>query len=110
MKYIDDSFLQSDEKVIKFFGKAGVVLSDSEVHKLPSYAKYVQHKDGKTNYYISVYQSSPFDPMGPYARRERNIDTKMQRVSKNTFDFYITYLITNNTIYLTKARRSMLND
>jgi hypothetical protein len=48
--------------------------------------------------------------MGPYSRRGRTLDTKMKRVSKNTFDFYMTYLKTNNSIYLTKAQRGFLND
>ncbi len=61
-------------------------------------------------YYIRTYQGTPYDPLGSYSRREVYSDTKLHKVSKNTFDFYIMYLNTNNSIYLTKAQRGLVND
>lgn len=110
MKFIDANFLPQDDKTIFLFGKTGNVLEDDEKHKLQHYAKIVQTRDGKESYFIRTYQSSPFDPMGPYGRRERNLDTAIKKVSRNTFDLYVTYLKTNNSIYLTKAQRGFLND
>jgi|TARA_B100000085_G_scaffold284494_1_gene317742 hypothetical protein len=111
MKYVEGNFLPTDEKTTLFFGKTGNVLNEKETHKLPHYAKLVKfNTNEKENYYIRIYQSTPFDPMGPYGRRERNLDTQMKKVSRNTFDFYVTYLKTNNSIYLTKASRGFLND
>jgi len=37
------------------------------------------------------------------------LDTKMRRVSKTTFDYYMIYLKTKNSIYLTRAQRSFLD-
>ena len=109
MKYVDGKFLPQQEKTVFLFGRTGDVLEDNEKHKLPHYAKTV--KAGKQDtYYIRTYQGTPFDPMGPFGRRERNLDTQMRRVSKTTFDLYVTYLKTNNSIYLTKAQRGLLND
>lgn len=110
MRFVNGNFIPADEKTIVLFGKTGNVLQDEEKHKLQHYAKLVQSAEGKETYYIRIYQSTPFDPMGPYGRRERNLDTDIKRVSKNTFDFYMTYLKTNNSIYLTKAQRGFLND
>lgn len=110
MKFIDGKFLPQEDKTVILFGKTGNLLEDNEKHKLPHYAKIIQSSEGKETYFIRIYQSTPFDPMGPYGRRERNLDTQIKRVSRNTFDYYMTYLKTNNSIYLTKAQRGFLND
>jgi|SRR5210317_1844185 hypothetical protein len=110
MRFVDGKFLPQEDKTVFLFGKTGEVLEIDEQHKLPHYAKIVQNSEGKQTCYIRIYQSTPFDPMGPYGRRERNLDTQIKRVSRSTFDFYVTYLKTNNSIYLTKAQRGFLND
>ena len=110
MKFVDGNFLPQDNKTTFLFGKTGEVLDKDEQHKLPHYAKMVQTSEGTESYFIRIYQSTPFDPMGPYGRRERNLDTQIKKVSRSTFDFYVTYLKTNNSIYLTKASRGFLND
>jgi hypothetical protein len=114
IKYIDkDSFLEKNTKEI-LFDRTGTPLDAESKHRVPHYAKSIESISGDSGtnltYYIRIYQGTPLDPMGPYARRERNLDTKLQRVSKNTFDLYLTYLKTNNSIYLTKAQRGLLND
>lgn len=110
MKYVDaENFIKRFEQSMVLFGKTGDVLDADEQCKLAHYAKIVS-KDGNDTHFIRVFQSTPFDPSGPYGRRERNLDTQMKRVSKNTFDLYVTYLKTNNSIYLTKAQRGFLND
>lgn len=110
MRYVDGKFNHIDDRTVTLFGKTGNVLEDEQKHKTPHYAKIVQRTEGSDSYYIRIYQSTPFDPMGPYGRRERTLDTQLKKVSKNTFDFYVTYLKTNNSIYLTKASRGFLND
>lgn len=110
MKYVENNFLPQHEKTVILFGKTGNVLEGEEQHKLPHHAKIVRTVEGSETYYIRTYQNTPFDPMGPYGRRERTLDTQVKRVSKNTFDLYVTYLKTNNSIYLTKAQRGFLND
>ena len=74
------------------------------------YAK-VTYIDGKEHTFkIRIFQNSPYDPLGAYGKRENYIETKLKKVSKNTFDFYMMYLRTNNSIYMTKAQRGFLND
>lgn len=66
MRFVNGNFIPSDEKTIVLFGKTGNVLQEEEKHKLQHYAKVVQTSEGRETYYIRIYQSTPFDPMGPY--------------------------------------------
>ena len=109
MKYINKhSYTEPNRTKEVFFGKTGEKLNpDNSSQKI--YAKLVA-KNGAEAYYISTCQGVLFDPLGPHARRENNVETAMKRVSKNTFDFYMIYLKTHNSIYMTKAQRGYLND
>jgi len=88
------------------FNRSGQNL-DSPKEKV--YGKVIA-KSGRDYYYIRVHQSVPFDPLGTYAKREDYVESKLQQVSKSTFDFYMMYLNTKNTIYMTRARRGLTND
>ena len=91
-----------------YFDKNAV--SIEKVHKKKIYARVVYKNGNENSFHIRTYQNTPYDPIGPYGKRGDYIDTKMKRVSKNTFDFYMMYLKTNNSIYMTKAQRGFLND
>lgn len=108
MKYINENkpILENSITEEVLFNKSGIETSNQ---KEKIFAKTVVDK-GFQSYYIRTYQDTPFDPLGPYARREVFQDTKMQRVSKNTFDFYLMYLKSHNSIYMTKVQRGFLND
>ena len=115
MRYVEGNFLPQHEKDVLLFGKSGKLLEGEERYRLPHYAKVGQlssqeQEKTKETYYIKTYQSTLFDPLGPYGRRERSLDTQVKKVSKNTFDNYLIYLKTNNSVYLTKAQRGFLND
>ena len=87
----------------------GVVINKKE----KSYAKIVKtinRKDSIDRYYIKVHQSVPYDPWGMYGHREKYVDTKFQSVSKETFDYYMMYLKTRNSLYMTRSQRSFIND
>jgi len=106
MRYIDEeSFIDKNQVKEVSFSKSG----EKALTNQKTYAKVVA-KNGSEVYYISTHQGMPFDPLGPYGRRENRIDTKMKKVSKGTFDFYMIYLKTHNSIYMTKAQRGCLND
>jgi len=106
MEYINKSFIVNENKSEILFDRYGQKVEDG---KEKNYAKIVVN-DNVESYYIRTYQNMPYDPLGAYSRREIFRDTKMHRVSKNTFDFYMMYLGTNNSIYLTKAQRGFIND
>ena len=108
----EPNFIESPEQIPKenraeiLFNKSGRNL-DSPKEKV--YGKVIA-KNAIDYYYIRVHQSVPFDPMGTYAKREQYVESKLQIVSKSTFDFYMMYLKTKNTIYMTRARRGLTND
>ena len=112
MQESETNFISSAEQIQHhanteiLFNKSGQNL-DSSKEKV--YGKVVA-KNGKEHYYIRVHQSVLFDPMGTYAKREQYVESKLQNVSKPTFDFYMMYLKTKNTIYMTRARRGLTND
>ena len=106
MKYIDDSHVGRIEALEILFNKDGQVSIETKENK---YAKVVG-KNSKDTYYIRTHLNVPYDPLGPYGHRENYIETKLKKVSKDTFDFYVMYLKTNNWLYLTRASRGFLND
>jgi predicted aldo/keto reductase-like oxidoreductase len=73
------------------------------------FAKIVQ-SEKNNNYLIKTYNNEIYDPMGLNSNRERFLQTKLKKVSKDTFDFYLIYLQTNNSIYLTRANRRFINE
>lgn len=126
MKFYSTGNIPQDQKDFTYYNKRGDDLDEKQIHKQQYYAAsqerssvrrrsvpnegVQEYEVSETIYFIRCHQHIPLDPNGPYSKRERNLDTKMTRVSKNTFDFYVTYLKTNNSIYLTKATRGVMND
>lgn len=106
MKYVEKYIPIEGKTEILFNQNAKEINSDT---KEKSYAKVVVKNDRET-YYIRVYQSVPLDPLGSYGNRTRDLQTKLSQVSKGTFDFYMLYLKTNNSVYMTRARRGLTND
>lgn len=111
MKYIQEhTELNTDGNKAReslIFNKNGQQTKLADKQKI--YAKLLV-KNQKESYYIRVHQSVPYDPMGTYGKRSAWIETKMQSVSRSTFDFYMMYLQTKNSLYMTRARRGLTND
>ena len=110
MKYIGEGYIVQNNSQIMLFDRTGNSIDDEKKYAISYYAKIIRTERGEETYFARIHQSTLFDPNGPYGKRERFVDTKIKRVSKSTFDFYMTYLKTNNSIYLTKAQRGFLND
>lgn len=109
MKYVDpnvDKMPVGDQTTTKTYGRHGdEVLSKKE----KDMAKAIQ-RSSSMSYHIQTYEGAPYDPNGMYSHRENNIELKYKKVSKNTFDFYMLFLTTKNSLYLTRSQRSFLND
>jgi len=93
------------KKEYVYFNKHGKEI-DNDVDKV--YAQ-VTIQNNKESYQIITYQNALLDPMGKYQKRQAYLETKMKKVNKQTFNYYLTYLQTNNSIYLTRANRSYQN-
>ena len=107
MKFIDNpNDIPNSQPSIFLFDKMGKkVMSQRE----KSYAKKITNTSSDT-YYIITHEGVPYDPWGMHSHRENYIDAKFKRVSKKTFDFYMMFLQTKNSLYMTRAQRSFIND
>ena len=85
MKYLneheDQEILISKE--IDFNKKGSQVLNKKE----KIFAKIVPSKENE-NYFITTYKNQIYDPIGINSNREKYLETKLKRVSKETFDFF----------------------
>ena len=113
-RYLDpntDKFLNQDKKFETLFGRHGEpVLNKKETPMSKKIVDTFGDKEVKESFYAQTFQGGLYDPNGMYSHRESSIELKMSRVTKNTFDFYMLYLKTKNSLYLTRAQRSFLND
>lgn len=76
------------------------------------FAKLLSTNDNginKISYFIATYNNAPYNTFGPESHRENTLNIALKKVSKNTFDYYIKFLQTNNSLYITRANRSFLN-
>jgi len=106
MKYINEEpDIPNIEIEEIWFNKDGKEISGENER---FYAKTIA-KNGSQYYYIRVYNSFPFDPNGIYGRRERELPIDLKKVNKNTFDYYMMYLTTKNSLYLTRSQRGLHN-
>ena len=109
MKYLDpniDKIPVENRTITKVYGRHG----DEVLGKKEKDIAKAIHKTSSISYHIQTYEGAPYDPNGMYSHREDNIELKYKKVSKNTFDFYMLFLKTKNSLYLTRSQRSFLND
>jgi hypothetical protein len=112
MKYVDDAEQgHSDSHVVeRLFDRTGEPVINK---KEKSYAKVIKTTSRSGRYehhYIRTYQSAPYDPWGMHSHREDYVETKLQKVQAETFNFYMMFLKTRNMLYMTRAQRSFIND
>ena len=107
MKYIKkaDKMPKLEPQVQRFDQRGNKVINPKEM----SYAKQAA-SEGRVKYFIKTHKNVPYDPWGMYAHRENYLETKFKVVSKGTFDYYMMYLKTKNSIYMTRSQRSFIND
>tara|TARA_R110000824_G_scaffold139163_1_gene304193 strand:- start:106 stop:429 length:324 start_codon:yes stop_codon:yes gene_type:complete len=106
MKFINNApKVKKPQKEFIYINKSGQEINN-DVDKV--YAKVLLDQKKET-YFIVIYQNLPLDPLGTYQKRQAYLETKMKKVSKQTFDYYLTYLQTKNSIYFTRTNRSYNN-
>ena len=107
MKYIETGDHQQNNAERYLFDKRGShVLSDKEL----VFAKVLKNEGKNDRHFVLVYKGAPHDPWGMYKNREKQLDMTMKGVSKDTFDYYMLFLKTRNSLYMTRAQRSFIND
>lgn len=63
----------------------------------------------QTKYAILTFNNQPYDPYGADSHRESNLRLEYKPVSQQTHNYYISYLKTKNSLYMTRAQRSFIN-
>jgi hypothetical protein len=86
------------------YNKHGEQASDGE----PVFAEKIE---GSKQYVhrVLTYNNVLYDPLGTDSHRESVLNLKLQKTSKQTFDYYLHYLQDRNRIYITRAQRSFID-
>jgi len=90
---------QSTERT--YFGKSGEEIAEKEGFAM------VSEVDKTKSYYILYNRAEIIDAYNDRLSRSSSTTRKFKKVSKDCFDFYMKYLKTRNTLYFTRARRTM---
>jgi len=106
MKFVNKIELHTDEIEEKFYGRTGEFTDNK---KERNYAKTKAGIDVTEIYFVRVYNKSLYDPLMSSGRRVEYEETEYKLVSKETFDFYMLYLKTNNSLYFTRAQRGFVS-
>lgn len=76
------------------------------------FAKMITSASGASNqcrYAILVLNNQPYDPYGVDSHRESTLSLSFKQVSQQTYNSYVSYLKTKNSLYMTRAQRSFIN-
>lgn len=86
-----------------FYGKGGNAVEEpSALVKVMTVGKWEV-------YFIWFWRGVLFDPYGPdILRKSQQENAKFKKVDKETYEHFMKYLKTKNTIWLTKARRKSM--
>lgn len=113
MKFIStqsEAIDSKEEPLIEHYNKLGLPVSST---KEKHFAQYTSKDIGKnarqTKYYILTHNNAPYDPYGPDGHREPYLKLELKSVPKQAFDFYLMYLKTRNSLYITRTQRSYIN-
>jgi len=69
----------------------------------------IGNNETQKKFLILTHNNVPYDPNGSNGHRELWLQTELKPVSKQTFDYYLIYLQTKNSLYLTRTNRSFIN-
>ncbi len=91
------------------YNKLGDVV---EGEKETVYAKCQQIflKDTTQNqFYVLVANGNLLDPRGTDSHRINTLKKELRKTNKQTFEYYLKYLRSKNTLFLRRAERSYIN-
>ena len=78
-----------------------------EVNENSAFAKRADNNGYKT-YYIKFGRGDLFDPLGADTGKHTRPYFDFKKVSEPVFEYYMQYLTTEDIIFLTRARRSLM--
>lgn len=99
------------EKTESLFDKSGKKINGESSEKV--YAKHVKLKflDGsiQQKFLALCKRYELYDPSGMDSHREKSLELELRDVNQTAFDMYLLYLTSKNSLYFTKANRSLSN-
>lgn len=112
MKFVDSYSKNTLEKQIDqyLYDKSGIITND-DTEKVFAKSLDIDLGNNKIQqkFFIRVFNNTPYDPLGPDSRREIWNRTELKSVNQKTFEHYIMYLRSKNTLYMTRTQRSYIN-
>lgn len=111
MKYVNDpketvTQIRNERVMYDKNGKVTVTEPLAVAHVLNQ-----KFNDGRVSrtFYLNTINGLIYDPLGTDSNKKKNMNCLLKSVSQQTFDYYMMYLETNNSLYLTRSQRSMIN-
>ena len=111
MKFVDKFSVEDTKRdvVEENYNKLGQQADKNE----KVFAKFVDidigNDQSQKKFLILTHNNVPYDPNGVDSHRELWLRTELKAVSKQTFDYYLMYLQTKNSLYMTRTQRSFIN-
>lgn len=111
MKYVNDAketVEQVTNERIMYDRKGNVTDKEplSVAHVLNQ--SFADGRESRT-FYLNTINGLIYDPLGTDSNKKKNMNCLLKPVSQQTFDYYMMYLGSNNSLYLTRSQRSMIN-
>ncbi len=111
MKYVNDAketLKQVANERVMYDAKGNVTDVEplSVAHVLNQ--SFTDGRESRT-FYINTINGLLYDPLGTDSNKKKSMNCLLKSVSQQTFDYYMMYLKSNNSLYLTRSQRSMIN-
>jgi hypothetical protein len=107
MRFVESTTEQDFKKEVleTQYNKDGKIAEDKE----KIVAKLVKLNENQNKYFIATHNNVPYDPSGIDSHREANLNIVLKAVTYDTFFYYLLYLQTKNSLYMTRSQRSFIN-
>jgi hypothetical protein len=102
---MDSEFFQEEKFDYTYYGSDG---SESQEDGRNSCA-YLVKSDKVQNYYVKFFRGRVIDPYGMDSGKIKSDMAEYKKVQKDTFNFYVKYLETRKSSYLSWAERSHID-
>jgi hypothetical protein len=94
------------------YNKLGSLIDNDDDQKIfaQSLCISIDNNTKQNKYLVLTYKNQLYDPYGTDSHREKSLELKLKNVNKDTFSYYLRYLQTKNSLYMTRANRSFIDE
>ena len=111
MKYIDNAEQNIEQITNKrtMYDARGNETDNQPLAVAHSLAQTFSDGAESKTFYVSTINGLLYDSLGMDSNKKKNMNCLLKQVNQKTFDYYMMYLQSNNSLYLTRAQRSFIN-